>query len=154
MQYSQRRWCITAVPLLSALVLLAHGATIKFDQSQTGDYNLQIHLKNIELYAVFDDSSGSDDEVSKPGQPNIIVNNILIEYRSFIIYSITPNLNIPVTRGGGRLYYTGTLMIFLDLSLVLISVFWYGSHTNHYNWRREEDLLNIWFPPPHLQSNP
>lgn len=51
--------------VLSALVLLAHGATIKFDQSQTGDYNLQIHLKNIELYAVFDDSGGNDDEVSK-----------------------------------------------------------------------------------------
>lgn len=48
--------------VLSALVLLTHGATIKFDQSQTGDYNLQIHLKNIELYAVFDDSGGSEDE--------------------------------------------------------------------------------------------
>ncbi|CAI6344289.1 unnamed protein product [Macrosiphum euphorbiae] len=61
-QYS--RWCNAAVPVLvlSALVLLTHGATIKFDQSQTGDYNLQIHLKNIELYAVFDDSGGSDDE--------------------------------------------------------------------------------------------
>jgi hypothetical protein len=67
MQYSQRRWCTAAVPVLvlSALVLLAHGATIKFDQSQTGDYNLQIHLKNIELYAVFDDSGGNDDEVSE-----------------------------------------------------------------------------------------
>ncbi|KAL5244349.1 hypothetical protein ACI65C_011759 [Semiaphis heraclei] len=65
MQYSQRRWCNGAVPVLmvlSALVLLTQGATIKFDQSQTGDYNLQIHLKNIELYAVFDDSGGSDDE--------------------------------------------------------------------------------------------
>jgi len=48
--------------VISALELLAHGATIKFDQSQTGDYNLQIHLKNIELYAVFDDSGGNDDE--------------------------------------------------------------------------------------------
>jgi len=67
MQCSQRRWCNAAVPVLvlSALVLLTHGATIKFDQSQTGDYNLQIHLKNIELYAVFDDSGGSEDEVSK-----------------------------------------------------------------------------------------
>ncbi|XP_026814324.1 uncharacterized protein LOC113554607 [Rhopalosiphum maidis] len=64
MQYSQRRWCTATVSVLvlSALVLLAHGATIKFDQSQTGDYNLQIHLKNIELYAVFDDSGGNDDE--------------------------------------------------------------------------------------------
>lgn len=64
MQYSQRRWCTAAVPVLvlSALVTLTHGATIKFDQSQTGDYNLQIHLKNIELYAVFDDSGGNDDE--------------------------------------------------------------------------------------------
>ncbi|KAL4131276.1 hypothetical protein QTP88_008613 [Uroleucon formosanum] len=64
MQCSQRRWCNAAVPVLvlSALVLLTHGATIKFDQSQTGDYNLQIHLKNIELYAVFDDSGGNDDE--------------------------------------------------------------------------------------------
>lgn len=64
MHYSQRRWCTAAVPVLvlSALVMLAHGATIKFDQSQTGDYNLQIHLKNIELYAVFDDSGGNDDE--------------------------------------------------------------------------------------------
>ncbi|XP_025200998.1 mucin-5AC-like [Melanaphis sacchari] len=64
MQYSQRRWCTAAVQVLvlSALVLLTHGATIKFDQSQTGDYNLQIHLKNIELYAVFDDSGGNDDE--------------------------------------------------------------------------------------------
>ncbi|KAE9533026.1 hypothetical protein AGLY_009454 [Aphis glycines] len=64
MQYSQRRWCTAAVPVLvlSALVILTHGATIKFDQSQTGDYNLQIHLKNIELYAVFDDSGGNDDE--------------------------------------------------------------------------------------------
>lgn len=62
--YALRRWC-TAVPVLSAaLVLMAHGATIKFDQSQTGDYNLQIHLKNIELYAVFDDSGGSEDDVS------------------------------------------------------------------------------------------
>lgn len=62
--YSQRWLCNAAVPVLvlSALVLLTHGATIKFDQSQTGDYNLQIHLKNIELYAVFDDSGGGDDE--------------------------------------------------------------------------------------------
>lgn len=58
------RWHAT-IPVLSALVLLmAHGATIKFDQSQTGEHNLQIHLKNIELYALFDDSGGSDDEVS------------------------------------------------------------------------------------------
>lgn len=59
-------WCAATIPVLSALALLAHGATIKFDQSQTGDYNLQIHLKNIELYAVFDDSGGADDEVSIP----------------------------------------------------------------------------------------
>lgn len=52
------------VPVLLAVLMAVHGATIKFDQSQTGDYNLQIHLKNIELYAVFDDSGGSDDEVS------------------------------------------------------------------------------------------
>lgn len=68
MMYAQRWWC-SAIPVLSAVVLMARGATIKFDQSQTGDYNLQIHLKNIELYAVFDDSGGSDfggsdDEVS------------------------------------------------------------------------------------------
>lgn len=62
--YSLQRWC-TAIPVLSTMVLMVHGATIKFDQSQTGDYNLQIHLKNIELYAVFDDSGGSDDEVSR-----------------------------------------------------------------------------------------
>ncbi|XP_015374634.1 PREDICTED: uncharacterized protein LOC107169422 [Diuraphis noxia] len=64
MQYSQRRWCnaTVSVLVLSGLVLLTHGATIKFDQSQTGDYNLQIHLKNIELYAVFGDSGGNDDE--------------------------------------------------------------------------------------------
>jgi hypothetical protein len=65
--YSHRRWC-AAVPVLSALVMMAHAATIKFDQSQTGDYNLQIHLKNIELYAVFDDSGGNDDEVSTQRQ--------------------------------------------------------------------------------------
>lgn len=50
--------------VLLQLASTGRGATIKFDQSQTGDYNLQIHLKNIELYAVFDDSGGSDDEVS------------------------------------------------------------------------------------------
>lgn len=62
--YSRRQWW-TAFPVFSALVLIVHGATIKFDQSQTGDYNLQIHLKNIELYAIFDDSSStSDDDVS------------------------------------------------------------------------------------------
>lgn len=61
--YSQRQWW-TAIPVFSALALMAYGATIKFDQSQTGDYNLQIHLKNIELYALFDDSSSSDDDVS------------------------------------------------------------------------------------------
>lgn len=62
--YSYRRpWC-AAIPALALLALMAHGATIKFDQSQTGDYNLQIHLKNIELYAVFGDSGGGDDDVS------------------------------------------------------------------------------------------
>jgi len=59
--YSLIRWC-TAIVVLATVVSMAYGATIKFDQSQTGDYNLQIHLKNIELYAVFDDSGGSDDE--------------------------------------------------------------------------------------------
>ncbi|VVC24547.1 Hypothetical protein CINCED_3A013280 [Cinara cedri] len=60
--YALRRWCTAIWTVLSALALMTHGATIKFDQSQTGDYNLQIHLKNIELYAVFDDSGGSEDD--------------------------------------------------------------------------------------------
>lgn len=50
--------------ILAVLALTADGATIKFDQSQTGDYNMQIHLKNIELYAVFDYPGNSDDDVS------------------------------------------------------------------------------------------
>ncbi|XP_072156654.1 uncharacterized protein [Bemisia tabaci] len=32
------------------------GASVKFDQSQTGEYNVQIHLKNLELYALLDES--------------------------------------------------------------------------------------------------
>ncbi|XP_065207474.1 uncharacterized protein LOC135836514 isoform X2 [Planococcus citri] len=54
-------------PLLSFLLLLrviilsffyvcnVHGASIRYDQSQFGDYNVQIHLKNIELYAILDE---------------------------------------------------------------------------------------------------
>lgn len=64
---SYRRPWYAAIPALALLACMqAHGATIKFDQSQTGDYNLQIHLKNIELYAVFGDSGGGggDDDVS------------------------------------------------------------------------------------------
>ncbi|XP_050421411.1 uncharacterized protein LOC126833882 [Adelges cooleyi] len=65
MSYTRRRWCVLFLAALAEVAMRsAQGATIKFDQSQTGDYNLQIHLKNIELYAVFDDSSTSDDDYS------------------------------------------------------------------------------------------
>ncbi len=33
----------------------AHAASIRYDQSQFGDYNVQIQLKNIELYAILDE---------------------------------------------------------------------------------------------------
>ncbi|XP_050546746.1 uncharacterized protein LOC126908585 [Daktulosphaira vitifoliae] len=60
----RRWWCVILSVFFVAAVATrpCHTATIKFDQSQTGDYNLQIHLKNIELYAVFDDSAAGDED--------------------------------------------------------------------------------------------
>ncbi|XP_039291967.1 uncharacterized protein LOC111053969 [Nilaparvata lugens] len=62
--------CLLA-PLLTLLVLGAvppHGAyaapasSLKYDQSQAGDYNVQVHLKNIEVYAILDDSSFGNEQ--------------------------------------------------------------------------------------------
>ncbi|KAK9513027.1 hypothetical protein O3M35_001310 [Rhynocoris fuscipes] len=37
-------------------------AKVKYDQSQTGDYNVHLDLKNIEIVAILDDTSFSNNE--------------------------------------------------------------------------------------------
>ncbi|XP_075217888.1 uncharacterized protein LOC142322693 [Lycorma delicatula] len=40
----------------------AAGSSLKYDQSQAGDYNVQVHLKNIEVYAILDDSAFGNEQ--------------------------------------------------------------------------------------------
>lgn len=46
---------ILLVPI--ALPSPVAGSSLKYDQSQAGDYNVQVHLKNIEVYAILDDGA-------------------------------------------------------------------------------------------------
>ncbi|KAF6205979.1 hypothetical protein GE061_017203 [Apolygus lucorum] len=51
------------VEMQAAVLVLAAGAVtcgvVRYDQSQTGDYNVHLDLKNVELLAFLDDSSPS-----------------------------------------------------------------------------------------------
>ncbi|KAK7586175.1 hypothetical protein V9T40_004051 [Parthenolecanium corni] len=57
-----KKFCFNFLLLLLRVLLLSNvnvcvirGASIRYDQSQFGDYNVQIQLKNIELYAILDE---------------------------------------------------------------------------------------------------
>lgn len=53
-------------PLLAALVVLAAASTasgaasIRYDQTQTGNTNVHLQIKNVEVLALLDDMTGSD----------------------------------------------------------------------------------------------
>ncbi|RZF40520.1 hypothetical protein LSTR_LSTR000399 [Laodelphax striatellus] len=53
---------LLAVIPLPPLTSAAPASSLKYDQSQAGDYNVQVHLKNIEVYAILDDSSFANEQ--------------------------------------------------------------------------------------------
>lgn len=75
--------------LLLRVVLLSyfnvcdvHGASIRYDQSQFGDYNVQIHLKNIELYAILDEGILNSEVM-------VTINNGAIAHRACKLYHLS-----------------------------------------------------------------
>lgn len=53
--------------LLPVLLLLgsAGAGSLRYDQTQTGDTNIHLQIKNVEVLALLDDSAGA--EVSREG---------------------------------------------------------------------------------------